>query len=271
MCPLIHVHPFAIGRDQILSAIQTWERPRRAPSPPRRILPPVPEATKFMSTSKAATTAASAIFTRVSSTVKDAALEAVKKARPQWHLVDAKDQASSSPVRPPLIPTLHVSLGVRGASHFYVSRVRVPSRASSEIWRARSPPCVSHVISSPPGPLSPRALSISGRRATGKSNSLHHPWAPQAFLLPQCRLRGLRGGGQCPARDFDRPENEGQEVLLAHHAPRRLEEQDSRAVDREGPSGGDFAPRGSGHVAEEQAEEPRHKKTQGLSREVPYL
>ncbi|TFJ88025.1 hypothetical protein NSK_000379 [Nannochloropsis salina CCMP1776] len=45
-----------------------------------------------MSTSKAATTAASAIFTRVSSTVKDAALEAVKKARPQWHLVDAKDQ-----------------------------------------------------------------------------------------------------------------------------------------------------------------------------------
>jgi len=121
-----------------------------------------------MSTSKAATSAASAIFTRVSSTVKDAALEAAKKARPQWHLIDAKDQASSSPLGPPLIPTLHVSLGVRGASHFYVYRLRVPSWASSEIWRARSPPCVSHVISSPPGLLFPvlSRYQVVGRLAS---------------------------------------------------------------------------------------------------------
>lgn len=45
-----------------------------------------------MSSTTTAGSAASAVYTRLSMTVKDAALEAAKKARPQWHLIDAKDQ-----------------------------------------------------------------------------------------------------------------------------------------------------------------------------------
>lgn len=40
----------------------------------------------------AAVAAGKEALTRISMPVKDAALEAAKRAKPQWHLVDAKDQ-----------------------------------------------------------------------------------------------------------------------------------------------------------------------------------
>lgn len=51
------------------------------------------------SSSAAAAAAASAgkeALTRLSMPIKDAALEAAKRAKPQWHLVDAKDQVCIS-------------------------------------------------------------------------------------------------------------------------------------------------------------------------------
>ncbi len=40
----------------------------------------------------AASSSAKEALTRLSMPVKDAALEAAKRAKPQWHLIDAKDQ-----------------------------------------------------------------------------------------------------------------------------------------------------------------------------------
>ena len=39
-------------------------------------------------------TMASGVFTKVTTPVKDAALEAAKAARARWHLIDAKDQVN---------------------------------------------------------------------------------------------------------------------------------------------------------------------------------
>jgi len=67
-----------------------------------------------MASTTAAGSAASAVYTRLTMTVKDAALEAAKKARPQWHLIDAKDQVCvglrggcvECPALPSLLPSL---------------------------------------------------------------------------------------------------------------------------------------------------------------------
>ena len=51
-----------------------------------------PGTSHIMASSAVTGSTARTVYTRLTQQVKDYALEAAKKSRPQWHLIDAKDQ-----------------------------------------------------------------------------------------------------------------------------------------------------------------------------------